>query len=90
MRTRELAEWLGATFEGDGEKELTGVAAVETAGAADLSFVARMIELAQYPARFQTFCPFALAQYPFPQFACIAPAILILAANDISHLLERA
>ncbi len=39
MRTRELAEWLGATFEGDGEKELTGVAPVETAGAADLSFV---------------------------------------------------
>ncbi len=39
MRTRELAEWLGATFEGDGEKELTGVAPIETAGAADLSFV---------------------------------------------------
>lgn len=40
MRVRELAEWLGATFEGDGEKELTGVAAVESAGAAELSFVA--------------------------------------------------
>jgi len=39
VRTRELAEWLGATFEGDGEKELTGVAPIETAGAADLSFV---------------------------------------------------
>ena len=32
MRVRELAEWLGATFEGDGEKELTGVAPLETAG----------------------------------------------------------
>ncbi len=32
MRVRELAEWLGATFEGDGEKELSGVAPLETAG----------------------------------------------------------
>ncbi|MFB3828061.1 MAG: UDP-3-O-(3-hydroxymyristoyl)glucosamine N-acyltransferase [Bryobacteraceae bacterium] len=39
MRVRELAEWLGATYEGDGEKELTGVAALETAGASDVSFV---------------------------------------------------
>jgi UDP-3-O-[3-hydroxymyristoyl] glucosamine N-acyltransferase len=40
MRVRELAEWLGATFEGDGEKELTGVAPLETAGAADVAFAA--------------------------------------------------
>ena len=39
MRVRELAEWLGATFEGDGEKELTGVAPLETAGGSDLAFV---------------------------------------------------
>ena len=39
MRVRELAEWLGATYEGDGEKELTGVAPVETAGASEVSFV---------------------------------------------------
>src|SRR5690349_5432331 len=39
MRVRELAEWLGATYEGDGEKELTGVAPVETAGASELAFV---------------------------------------------------
>ncbi|MDW8131765.1 MAG: UDP-3-O-(3-hydroxymyristoyl)glucosamine N-acyltransferase [Bryobacterales bacterium] len=37
---RELAEWLAATFEGDGEKELTGVASLESAGGADLAFVA--------------------------------------------------
>jgi hypothetical protein len=24
MRVRELAEWLGATYEGDGEQELEG------------------------------------------------------------------
>ena len=39
MRVRELAVWLGATFEGDGEKELTGVAPIETAGDSDVAFV---------------------------------------------------
>ena len=39
MRVRALAEWLGSTFEGDGEKELTRAAALEDAGAADLAFV---------------------------------------------------
>ena len=39
MRVRELAEWLGATFEGDGEKELTGVKPLETAEPHDLAFV---------------------------------------------------
>src|SRR5665811_2043275 len=38
-RVRELAEWLGATFEGDGEKELTAVAPLESAGAGDVAFV---------------------------------------------------
>src|SRR5690348_382319 len=39
MRVRELAEWLGATYEGDGEKEVAGVAPLETAGSADVAFV---------------------------------------------------
>ncbi len=39
MRVRELAEWLGATFEGDGEKELSGAAPLETAGALEVAFV---------------------------------------------------
>jgi len=39
MRVRELAEWLGATFEGDGEKDLQGAAPLETAGAAEIAFV---------------------------------------------------
>src|SRR5690349_6806109 len=38
MRVRELAEWLGATYEGDGERELTGVAPIETAGSSELAF----------------------------------------------------
>jgi UDP-3-O-[3-hydroxymyristoyl] glucosamine N-acyltransferase len=39
MRVRELAEWLGATYEGDGEKDLTGAAPLETAGADEVAFV---------------------------------------------------
>lgn len=38
MRVRELAEWLGTTFEGDGEKEITGVGSLESAGVADMAF----------------------------------------------------
>jgi UDP-3-O-[3-hydroxymyristoyl] glucosamine N-acyltransferase len=40
VRVRELAEWLGATYEGDGERDIAGVAALESAGPVDLSFVA--------------------------------------------------
>ncbi|MBI3683466.1 MAG: UDP-3-O-(3-hydroxymyristoyl)glucosamine N-acyltransferase [Acidobacteria bacterium] len=39
MRVRELAEWLGCTFEGDGERELAGVAPLELAGAGQVTFV---------------------------------------------------
>ena len=47
MRVRELAEWLGATLEGDGEKQLTGVAGLENAGAGDVAFVANRKAAAQ-------------------------------------------
>ena len=40
MRVRELAEWLGAAFEGDGEKDVTRAAALESAGPDELSFAA--------------------------------------------------
>jgi UDP-3-O-[3-hydroxymyristoyl] glucosamine N-acyltransferase len=40
MRVRELAEFLGATFEGDGEIELTGAAALDAAGPSDAAFAA--------------------------------------------------
>ncbi len=39
MRVRELAEWLGSTFEGNGEKQIGQAAPLELAGAEDLSFV---------------------------------------------------
>ena len=47
MRVRELAAWLGATFEGDGEKELLDVAPLEKAGASDVSFVGNRKAAAQ-------------------------------------------
>jgi UDP-3-O-[3-hydroxymyristoyl] glucosamine N-acyltransferase len=50
MRVRELAEWLGATWEGDGEREISGVAALETAGTEELSFVASRKAVAQAQA----------------------------------------
>jgi len=52
MRVRELAEWLGAPYEGDGEKDLTGAASLELAGAADLSFAAshKAAEQAEFSA----------------------------------------
>lgn len=41
MRVRELAAWLDSAFEGDGEREISGVAPLEDAEPADLSFIAR-------------------------------------------------
>jgi UDP-3-O-[3-hydroxymyristoyl] glucosamine N-acyltransferase len=40
MRVRELAEWLGAPLEGQAGLEITGLASIESAGPADLSFAA--------------------------------------------------
>src|SRR5947207_4910735 len=39
MRVRELAQWLGSEFEGDGEVEINGLAPIESAGPSDLSFI---------------------------------------------------
>lgn len=39
MRVRELADWLHAPYEGDGERDISGVAPLESAGERDLSFV---------------------------------------------------
>jgi UDP-3-O-[3-hydroxymyristoyl] glucosamine N-acyltransferase len=65
MRVRELAEWLGATFEGDGEKELTGVAPLETAGGADLAFIGSRKAAAQAQSS-AAGCLLAPAEWPSP------------------------
>ena len=41
MRVKDLAAWLGAAWEGDGELEISSVAALEDAGPEDLSFITR-------------------------------------------------
>ena len=38
MRVRELAEWLEAAYEGNGEAEITGVADLDTAGPKEIAF----------------------------------------------------
>ncbi len=50
MRVRELAHWLGATFEGDGAKEIVGAAPLEAAGAAELSFIGNQKAARQFEA----------------------------------------
>lgn len=39
MRVRDIAEWLAATFEGDGEKEILRAAPLESAGSEEIAFV---------------------------------------------------
>lgn len=39
MKVREIADFLGATYEGDGERDITGVAPLESAGCGQISFV---------------------------------------------------
>jgi UDP-3-O-[3-hydroxymyristoyl] glucosamine N-acyltransferase len=48
MQVRKIAESLGLTWEGDGEREITGVADLSSAGANEVSFVgsARAVQLA--------------------------------------------
>jgi UDP-3-O-[3-hydroxymyristoyl] glucosamine N-acyltransferase len=70
MRVRELAEWLGATFEGDGEKEISGVAPLETAGGADVSFVANQ-KAARQAESSAAGCLLVPPDYPSPTFRTV-------------------
>lgn len=47
MRVRELADWLGCTYEGDGERDLSQVAPLDTAGAEHISFIGNRKAVAQ-------------------------------------------
>ena len=70
MRVRELAEWLGATFEGDGEKELTGAAPLETAGVFEIAFVGtrKAAEQAQSSA---AGCLLVPVDWPSPSYRAV-------------------
>jgi UDP-3-O-[3-hydroxymyristoyl] glucosamine N-acyltransferase len=63
MRVRELAERLGLTFEGDGEKEIRAAAELERAGAEEVSFVAAPKYFKAADAS-SAGCLIATAEYP--------------------------
>ena len=70
MRVRELAEWLGATFEGDGEKELSGVAGLENAGAGDVAFVGNRKAATQAQSS-AAGCLLVPAEWPSPSYRTV-------------------
>src|SRR3974390_2371528 len=70
MRVRELAEWLGATFEGDGEKDLTGVAGLGNAGAAEVAFVGNRKAAAQAQSS-AAGCLLVPAEWPSPSYRTV-------------------
>jgi UDP-3-O-[3-hydroxymyristoyl] glucosamine N-acyltransferase len=41
MRAGDIADWLGAPIEGDADRDITAAAAIESAGASEISFVGR-------------------------------------------------
>ena len=91
MRVKELAAFLQAPFEGDGERVLRKVAALELAGPEDLSFVSggRARKLADastagcllVPADFDNSGQRTIVRTPHPR-AAVARAIPKLHPND--------
>lgn len=65
MLVRELAEWLGAPYEGDGEKELSGAAALDAAGPGDLAFAGNQ-KAAREAAASAAGCLIAPPAFPNP------------------------
>jgi len=74
MRVRELADWLGATFEGDGERELSGVAPIETASASDVAFVGSRKAAAQAEGS-AAGCLIVSAEWPSPSYRTVIRAV---------------
>src|SRR5215470_9827126 len=70
MRVRELAEWLSATFEGDGEIELAGVAPIDSAGRGDLAFVGSR-KAAQQAESSAAGCLLAPMDWPSPSYRTV-------------------
>ncbi len=65
MRVEQLAERLGAAFEGDGAAEITGVAELESAGPAELAF-ASGAKAAEEARRSRAGCVLAPLDLPHP------------------------
>jgi UDP-3-O-[3-hydroxymyristoyl] glucosamine N-acyltransferase len=70
MRVRELAEWLVATYEGDGEKEVNGAAPLETAGASDVAFVGNR-KAAAKAQESAAGCLLVPVEWPSPSFRTV-------------------
>ena len=70
MRVRELAEWLGATFEGDGEKDLLGAAPLETAGASDIAFIGSR-KAADHAGASSAGCLLVPTDWPSPSYRTV-------------------
>jgi UDP-3-O-[3-hydroxymyristoyl] glucosamine N-acyltransferase len=70
MRVRELAEYLGATYEGDGEIELTGVAPLEAAGGAEVAFVGNRKAAAQAESS-AAGCLLVPMEWPSPSYRTV-------------------
>src|SRR5215467_8580573 len=67
MKLADLAQHLGATLQGDPSTDITGVAAIETAGPGQLTFVANP----KYAALARTTQASAVLVEPsFPEIAC--------------------
>src|SRR5437868_3272206 len=73
MRVRELAEWLGGTFEGDGEKELAGVATLESAGTEEVAFVGNRKAVAVAEAS-AAGCLIVPMEWPSPSYRTVIRA----------------
>jgi len=87
MRVRELAEWLGATFEGDGEREITRCKSVENAGPQDLSFVASTKAAAQAQAS-AAGCLIVPAEFPSGRTVIRASAPRTAFVRAVSRLVS--
>lgn len=65
MRVREIAELLGASYEGDGETEITAAAPLESAGPSEISFVGSRKAIAQ-AAGSKAGCLIVPSSFPSP------------------------
>ena len=70
MRVRELAEWLGATFEGDGERDLLGASTLENAGASEIAFIATR-KAAEQSERSAAGCLLVPSEWPNPNYRTV-------------------
>lgn len=61
-----MAEWLGAAFEGDADRELSGVAPLETAGAREVAFVGNR-KAAQQAQGSSAGCLIVPIEFPNPE-----------------------